>query len=85
MTRQPPQKRAARGRKSILREQDMGRDGTRVKNDPEGVLRVFLKRGAKTRWRMERRGGKDGLDCNPSYLQLFAEAKKLYKFDFMHL
>ena len=43
--RQHPQKRAARGRKSILRAQDMGRDGTRVKNDSEGILRVFLKRG----------------------------------------
>ena len=45
--RQHPQKRAARGRKSILRAQDMGMDGTKAKNDFEGILRVFLKRGQK--------------------------------------
>jgi hypothetical protein len=35
------------GRESIFRVQDMGRDGTRDKNDLEGILRVFLKRGQK--------------------------------------
>ncbi len=43
--RQHPQKRAVSGRKSILRVQDIGRDGAKAKNDSEGILRVFLKRG----------------------------------------